>query len=218
VESRHRRRRHHHHRHSRSPLDILGPLTAREIRAATLLTIKQVRHPGTSLLHEVSSVHYVLGACIVRSIEARRFVVPTPSEYTSQPHSSHQPPSVRRTTHPHFNAPAPAHERASHPHAPGHLSAPVSHHPPPFPEPEVPARYPPTNVSPHPPAPMGQRATTVPVPYHPNTTPSDPYHDSSPPRTAYQPPHPEMPRRSQPIAPSWSYCAFTTLVYSTVFV
>src|ERR1700760_445324 len=98
---------------------------------------------------------------MVRSTEAGRFLVPNPNEYTSQPHSSHQPPTVRRTTHPHYIAPV--HEYASRPHAPGHLSAPVSHRPP-FPEPEVSARYPSTNVSPRPPAPMELRETTVSIP------------------------------------------------------
>src|ERR1019366_3319544 len=121
-------------------------------------------------------MHYVLGACVVHSIEPRGFLVTSPSAHPSQPYSSHQqPPPVRRSTHPHFNASAPA---------------PASHHPP-FPVPVIPARHPSTNSS-GPLAPMMQRSTTIPIPVHPNTALSATYHDSSPPSIVYPSSHSEI--------------------------
>lgn len=155
--------------------------------------------------------------CILRSIEPRGFLVPSPSAYYTQPNTSYQPPEplpppVRQSTHPRTSQPPPPVRHSTHPvPAPTRQPAPIyenasrtppsppqslsrsSSHNPTFPIPLRQESHASTDSSGSL-SPMTQRQTSIPIPNNPRTGPSVPHYDPSPPDSMY--PLPNVIQRS----------------------
>lgn len=142
-------------------------------------------------------------ACAVPLIESQLSLVHNAGVSHSQVYSSPQPPPPsRRSTHP---TPPSQEHASSFPCQPVPPPSGSASHYRPFPE-----RYASTNSSSLPP-PMTQRATTMPMPVHPNTAPSMPY-DMSPHLQSRS----EMSGGPRPSPQSWSNRAYATYISSAL--